>query len=112
MVARCRHHSVERARGQVDVLKRPYDDVDGGEVAGENGCQMGTQLDRSHSGTSGNESLRGLACARSDLDHDWRPRQYGDQLVEEVVGVAGAHAVVELGNLIEAIAPGLRKVGH
>src|SRR6478735_2410705 len=71
VVARCRHHSVERARSEVDVLEGPYDDVDGREVAGENGCQLGTQLDRSHAGASGNESLRSLAFARTDLDHDW-----------------------------------------
>ena len=94
------------------MLEGPDDDVDGREVAGEDGCQVGTQLDHGHSGASGNEAFRGLACTRTDLDHGWRPRQCGGQLVEEVVGVAGAHPVVELGNLIEANAPGLRKVGH
>jgi hypothetical protein len=53
-----------------------------------------------------------LAGARTDLDHGWRPRQCSDQLVEEVVGIAGTRPVVELGNFIEAVAPGSRKIGH
>src|SRR3954468_14164071 len=86
----------------MELRRSPDDDLDGREITREDGCQVRAQLDSSDSCASRHKALRGLASSRTDLDHRRRARQCGRQLVEEVVGEAGAHLVVELSHLIEA----------
>lgn len=54
----------------MDLVEEPTVDGRSDLVEGEDGCQVGTQLNRRHYGATGNEALRGLASAGTDLDHD------------------------------------------
>src|SRR3954447_24926567 len=71
VVAVRRYDSVERARREFHFFEGPDDDFHSRQISSENGCEGGTQLDRGHSGASGNEALRSLARARTDLEHLW-----------------------------------------